>query len=33
VVGAAVGQDEVGLLARAPDLPGDRPGMQDIEQR
>ena len=33
VVVAAVGRDEVGLLARAPDLPGDRPGVQDIEQR
>ena len=33
VVIAAVGQDEVGLLARAADLAGDRPGAQSVQQR
>ena len=33
VVVAAVGEDEVGLLARSADLAGDRPGVQRVEQR
>lgn len=33
VIVAAVGEHEVGLLARAADLAGDRPGVQRVEQR
>ena len=33
VVIAAVGQDEVGLLARPADLAGHRPSVQRVEQR
>ncbi len=33
VVVAAVGEHEVGLLARAADLAGHRPGVQRVEQR
>ena len=33
VVIAAVGEHDVGLLARPPELAGDRPGVQVIEQR
>jgi hypothetical protein len=33
VVIAAVGDDEVGLLARPADLAGDRPGVQVLQQR
>ncbi len=33
VVIAAIGEHEVGLLARPADLPGDRPGVQIVKQR
>ncbi len=33
VVIAAVGEEEVGLLAGPADLAGDRPGVQIVEQR
>jgi len=33
VVIAAVGEDEIGLLTRPADLPGDGPGVQHVQQR